>query len=111
MGPEKAETRRRIIRDAMTTPNEELGKALQTIAEQSNEIHESISRLGAGLTAVKATLAIAMDPANPKQASDQIQKLEETFSKLDPNAAARKRLSEAIEMLKMIDKHGGPKQA
>jgi hypothetical protein len=95
----------------MTIHDKELGDVLQTIAEQMNATSESLAQLGAGLAAVKAALSIQLNPSNPKQGLEHIQALEENFLKLDPNAAARKKFAEVIEMLKMIDKHGGPKQA
>lgn len=95
----------------MAISDKELGDAFQAIAEQLNAIQDSLSKLGAGLVAVKATLAVQMNPSSPLEASQHIDKLEAAFLTLDPNAPARKRVAEVIEMLKMIDKHGGPKQA
>lgn len=95
----------------MPISDKNLGNAFRGLAEQINAIHESVSKLAAGLAAVKTVLAVHMSPADPLQASKHIETLEENFLKLDPNAAARKKFSEVIEMLKMIDKHGGPKQA
>ena len=89
----------------------EVSDALLLISERLNGISESLAQLGAALNAVKAVLAGHMNPPNPKQALEHIQTLEENFAKLDPNAAGRKQMSEAIEMVKMIEKHGGPKQA
>jgi hypothetical protein len=40
-----------------------------------------------------------------------IENLEQELSKLDPHAEARQRFSDVIEMLKVVEKHGGPKQA
>jgi hypothetical protein len=89
----------------------EIADALQSVAEQLNAIDGSLARLGAGLAAVKMVVAIQLNPSDPKQALERIQKLEENFLKLDPSAAARKKFSEVIEIVKMIEKHGGPKQA
>jgi len=83
------------------------------IAEQLNEIRESLSRLGAGLSAVKMTLAGVMesDPRARQQVLKQIEELEQSLAELDPNARVRKRRREAFQMRKLLDKHGGPKQA
>lgn len=89
----------------------EVSDALRTVAEQLNAVSESLAQLGAGLSAVKAALAREMNSADPALALKQIQTLEENFLQLDPNAAARKKFAEAIELLKVIEKHGGPKQA
>jgi hypothetical protein len=71
----------------------------------------SIAKLVAGLGAVKAVLAIQMNPSEPKQALERIQHIEESLAKLDPNAAARQQFSDVLEMIRTLEKHGGPKQA
>ena len=95
----------------MSFSEKELVDAFQKIAERLNEIHDSLSELGVGLAAVKTILAVHLHPSNPLQASKQIANLEEDYRKLHPTAEARKRRSDAIEMAKIIEKHGGPKQA
>ena len=60
---------------------------------------------------MKAALAVQLNPNDSSKAAEHIQKSEGEFLSLDPNAAARQKISEVIEMVKMIDKHGGPKQA
>ena len=52
-----------------------------------------------------------MNPSAPKQALAAIQSVEDAVMKRHPNAEARKELSEVIEMLDILEKHGGPKQA
>jgi hypothetical protein len=95
----------------MTISDKQLGDALQIVAEQIHALEVSLVKLQAGLHAVKGTLAIQMNPSAPKQALEQIQDLEDAIVKRDPNAEARKQFSEVIEMLKILDKHGGPKEA
>ena len=89
----------------------ELGDALQLAAEQMHALEVAVAKLQAGLHAVKAMLAIQMNPSAPRQALEQIQNLEEAIAKRDPSAAAREKVSEVLEMVKIFDKHGGPKQA
>jgi len=95
----------------MPVSDKQLGAALQLIAEQMNALESSLVKLEAGLHAVKGTLAVQMNPSAPKQALEQIQSLEDAILKRDPNAEARKKVSEVIDLLKMIDEHGNPKQA
>ena len=97
--------------NAMPISDKQLGDAFQAIAEHLNATDDSLSKLGAELTAVRMTLAVLMNPADPLQASKHIQTLQESFLQLDPNAAQRKKIAQAIEILKMIDKHGKPKEA
>ena len=40
-----------------------------------------------------------------------IQDLENEIAKIDPNRSARERTDEVLEMLRLMDKHGAPKQA
>jgi hypothetical protein len=89
----------------------EIGGALQNVAGQMNALEDAVAKLQAGLLAVKAMLAVQMNPSAPKQALTRIQSIEDTIMKRDPNAAARKEFSEVIEMLNILEKHGGPKLA
>jgi hypothetical protein len=56
-------------------------------------------------------LAVQMNPSAPKQALTGIQSVEDTIMKRDSNAAVRREFSEVIEMLNILEKHGGPKLA
>jgi hypothetical protein len=89
----------------------ELGDAIQLIAEQFHEVDKSLAKIAAAVAALKAVLAVHMNPSAPKQALERIQNIEDSFAKLDPNVAARAKFSEVLEMLNVIEKHGGPKQA
>lgn len=89
----------------------EMGEALQSIAEHLHFLGDRLAKLEAGLHAVKGMLALQMNPSAPKHALKRIQDLEASILKRDPNAAARKQVAEVLEMLKIFDKHGGPKQA
>jgi hypothetical protein len=95
----------------VTTLEKETGDSLQNIAERLNALEDSVAKLQAGLLAVKAMLALHMNSSAPKQVLTQLRSLEDTIMKRDPNAAARKEFSEVIEMLNILEKHGGPKQA
>jgi hypothetical protein len=89
----------------------ELGDALQLIAEQFHEVDKSVAKIAAAVAALKAVLAIQMNPSAPKQALERIQNLEDTFAKLDPNIAARVKFDEILEIVKLVEKQGGPKEA
>ncbi len=89
----------------------QLGDALQLVAEQMHAIDKSVAKLAAGLFALKAIVALHMSPSAPSQALKMIQDFENEIAKLDPSRSERERVEEVLEMLKMIDKYGGPKQA
>ena len=95
----------------MSVTEKELGEALQAVAEHLHATDILLAKIGAGLTAVKAVLALQMDPVHPKEALAKIETIESDLAKLDPNASTRQKLGEVIEMIKLVDKHGGPKEA
>jgi len=95
----------------MSVSEKELGDALQAIAEHLLAIDNALAKLGVGLTAVKAVLAIQMNPNDPKQALARIDKIESSLAALDKTAPARQQAADVIEMVKLAVKHGGPKRA
>jgi hypothetical protein len=88
-----------------------LMESLRHIAERLNETSEILSQHGAALAALESFLAVDKSPENALQVSQHIQTLKDAYLKIDPNASKRKRRAELLEMLKLIEKHGGPKQA
>jgi hypothetical protein len=95
----------------MSVSEKQLGDALQLVAEHLLAIDNALAKLGVGLTAVKAVLAVQMNPNDPKQALAQIDKIEGSLGALDKTAPARQQAADVIEMVKLLEKHGGPKQA
>jgi len=89
----------------------ELGDALQSVAEQFHTTDKSLAKIAAALYAVKVILAYQMNPSSPVQGLKQIEELEIEIAKLDPTRSAREKTEQIFEMLRIIDKHGGPKQA
>jgi hypothetical protein len=89
----------------------ELGDALQTIAEQFQAVDKSLAKIAVGFMALKGFVARQANPSAPKEALAQIQELEAELEKRDPTRAVREKTDEVIEVLKMIEKHGGPQQA
>lgn len=90
----------------MGPTDKELGDALQKIAEQFSAIDNSLANLAVGLLAVKATLALQMDPKMPTRALQQIDKIQSELARLDPNAPARQKFADAIEVIKLVEKYG-----
>jgi hypothetical protein len=88
-----------------------LMSSLRYIAERLNETSEMLSEHGAALAALESFVAVDKSPANAAQVAQQIQTMKAAFHKLDPNAAVRKKRAELLEMMKLIEKHGDPKQA
>jgi hypothetical protein len=91
--------------------DKDLADALQVIAEQQLAVDNALAKLGVGLNAVKTILAIQIDPANPKRDLERIQQIESELAKYDKTAPARQQVADVIEMVKLWEKHGGPKQA
>ncbi len=89
----------------------EFGDALQLIAEQSHATDKSLAKIAVGLFAVKAILALQINPSAPAQALKMIQEFENEIAKLDPSRPERERTEQVLEMVRLIEKHGGPKQA
>ena len=84
---------------------------MQLVAGQFHEVDKSLARIGAAVFALKAILALQINPSAPSQALKMIQDLENEIAKIDPNRSARERTDEVLEMLRLMDKHGAPKQA
>jgi hypothetical protein len=95
----------------MSASEKELGDALQTIAEHMLAVDNALAKLGVGLTAVKAVLAIQINPTDPKQGLARIEEIESTLASLDKTTPARQQAADMIEAVKLWEKHGGPKQA
>lgn len=95
----------------MSVTEKQLGDALQVMAEHSLAVDTALAKLGAGLSAVKAALAIQMEPKNPKQGLAKIEEIESRIAELDNTAPQRQKAADVIEMIKLMEKHGGPKQA
>lgn len=95
----------------MAVNEKQIADSLQKIAEQFHAIDETLAKLGVGLLALKFVVAARLTPGAPIDGLKLIENLEQELAKLDPHAAARQRFSDVIEMLKILEKHGGPKQA
>ena len=88
-----------------------VGDSLQDLAEQFHAIDKSLAKLAVGLLALKATLAVQMNPSSPVQGLKQIEALEFEIAKLDPTRSVRERTEQSLEILRLVEKHGGAKQA
>ena len=95
----------------MPLTEKQISDSLRSLAEQINSIRESLSEVQAAVTALEMFLATAVNPADPTQVSQHIEELQKNVQALDPNRRRRKKISDQIEVLNLIDKHGGPKQA
>lgn len=95
----------------MYVTNEELGKAIQTVGEQMHELDKKISQIAVDLIAQKWILATLLEPNDPKHGLVRIQEIAADIAQRDPTAPRRKQIDEAIEMLKLIEKHGPPRDS
>jgi len=89
----------------MSVTKRELIEVVNVFGEQIRLLDESIAKIGAGLSALKAILAMLMNPSAPMQVLRQIEELENEFEKLDPSVPARQRVAEIIETAKTWQKH------
>ena len=83
-----------------------IGEALQLVAEGLLAFETSLAQLSTKLHALKLTVAQHLDPASPTRALQQIQALEDSLAAREPGAEARRKIAEAIEIVKAIEKHG-----
>jgi hypothetical protein len=90
---------------------EEIGKAIQEIGVALHQNEIALAELRAAVLAVQISLALLMDREHPDAALKRVQSLAERLAKADPGAARRETISEAIELLKVLDEHGPPKDA
>jgi hypothetical protein len=95
----------------VTISQKQLDVALQKIAEEFHAIDETLAKLQVAVRALKVVVAARLTPGFPKEGLKLIEEVEQEFAKLDPHAEARQRFSDVIEMQKIFEKHGGPKQA
>ena len=91
--------------------DKEFSEAFFAFGEDINKIQDSLSRLAAAIGALQTALAFQMNPSNPLEALKQIQEFEAELQELDPDAEKRKRRADAIDVVRMIEKHGRPKHA
>ncbi len=89
----------------------EISEALLHIAEQFNIIDQRLAKLTVSVIALKGTVAKQMSPDDPEALLARIESLEKLLTERDPTAAARQEFSDVIEAVKLLEKHGGPKQA
>jgi len=94
--------------DSDYVTKKELSDALRLFGEQGHALDSALARFATELTALKAILALLLNPDNPKRGLERIEEFRETLAKHDPNAEARKQIDEVLEMLELIDKHGAP---
>jgi hypothetical protein len=95
----------------MSLTDKQLSDALQGIAEQFHAVDKSLAKIAVGLLALKGFVALQTNPSAPAKALEQIHAFETSLAQLDPNREGRERTEQVLDLLKMIEKHGGPKQA
>lgn len=91
--------------------DKEFSDAILAFGEDINKIRDSLSHLAAAIGALQTALAFQMNPSDPLEALKQIQEFEAELQKLDPGAEKRRQWADALDVIRMIEKHGGPKHA
>lgn len=88
-----------------------IGEALHGITEGLVGLERALATLGHGLAAVKGTLARQISPDDPAKGLAQIQQLENEIATRDPQAKVRQQAADTIEAVRLMDKHGKPRQS
>lgn len=89
----------------------ELSDAVLAIGEALQQLDERLFGVETDLFVVKGFLASVMNPVNPAEALASIEtRLKEARAKA-PGAGRRVSIAQQIEMLKLIEKHGPPRES
>lgn len=78
----------------------------QKVAELYHSLDRDVADLKASVATVKAILAVQLSPDDPKLGLEHIETAEKVAQELDPDAIKRRELSDVIEAVKVIRKHG-----
>lgn len=89
----------------------EIGEALHGITEALVALERDLAKLGHALAAVKETLARQISPDDPAKGLAQIQQLENKVAGRDPKAKVRRQAADTIQAVRLMDKHGPPRQS
>jgi hypothetical protein len=89
----------------------QLGDALLAIGQALHSQDERLAELEAAVLVLKGFLATVLNPSNPAAALAQIEAKTREASERNAGAEERRKVSEALDLLKMIEKHGGPGEA
>ncbi len=86
---------------------EKVESLLQKLAEIVFSIDKEVAELRVSVAVLKATSASLLRPDDPKDGLQHIESLEAHARKADPTASQRQRLSDVIDAIKTMKKHGG----
>jgi len=88
-----------------------IGETLNHITETLVALERDLARLGHGLAAVKGALARQISPDDSAKGLAQIQQLENEIAGRDPRAKERRQAADTIQAVRLMDKHGPPRQS
>jgi hypothetical protein len=89
----------------------EISDALLAVGEALQQQDERLAQLEAAVLALKGFLAIALNPSNPAEAAGRIEALTAQAKAKAPGAERRAQISELVQLEKLSEKLGGPKEA
>jgi hypothetical protein len=89
--------------------NEKINKFIELVSEQMVILAGQVADLQASVTVLKSLAILDLNPEDPIDAAKQLQALEKTVLKLDPQTQEREQAVAAIEAVKLWKKHGGGK--
>jgi hypothetical protein len=89
----------------------EIGETLHGITEALVALERDLAKLGHGLAAVKETLARQISPEDSAKGLARIQQLENEIAGRDPKAKVRRQAADTIQAVRLMDKHGPPRQS
>ena len=87
----------------------QINKFIATVSEQILILAGQVTKLQASVNVLKGLAILEMSPEDPLDGAKQLQALEKTLLRTDPNAQAHQEASEIIEAVKLWRKHGGGK--
>lgn len=95
----------------MTQSEKQISQAVFAIGEALQLQDERLAQLEADVRVVKGFLAAVMNRSNPAEALAGIEAKSKEAMEKAPGAADRAKISELLDLLKLIEKHGPPRES
>lgn len=95
----------------MSPTEKQFADVIFAIGEALHQQDARLAGLEADLVVVKGFLSKVMNPSNPAEALARIEAHSKRARAKAPGAERRAAISEQIDLLKLSEKHGGPKDA
>lgn len=70
-------------------------------------LEKDVAELRVSIAALTVIVADQLNPDDPSEGAKHIQKLEDAAREADPTAEKRQKISDALDAIKLMRKHGG----